>query len=73
MVSVPNLEYCNNRMKGDVMQISEEELQSSFIPLAKTLEEYLQHHLDIITDSDWFAELVEEKVNKILEERKKNG
>ena len=39
-----------------------EELQSSFIPLAKTLEEYLQHHLDIITDSDWFAELVEEKV-----------
>ena len=39
-----------------------ENLQSSFIPLAKTLEEYLQHHLDIITDSDWFAELVEEKV-----------
>ena len=39
-----------------------EELQSSFIPLAKSLEEYLQHHLDIITDSDWFAELVEEKV-----------
>ena len=73
MIFVPNLEYCNNKMKGDVMQISEEELQSSFIPLAKTLEEYLQHHLDIITDSDWFAELVEEKVNKILEERKKNG
>jgi hypothetical protein len=70
---VPNLEYCNNRMKGDVMQISKEELQSSFIPLAKSLEEYLQHHLDIITDSDWFAELVEEKVNKILEEREKNG
>ena len=39
-----------------------EKLQSSFIPLAKSLEEYLQHHLDIITDSDWFAELVEEKV-----------
>ena len=39
-----------------------ENLQSSFIPLANTLEEYLQHHLDIITDSDWFAELVEEKV-----------
>ena len=50
-----------------------EELQSSSIPLAKALEEYLQHHLDIITDSDWFAELVEEKVNKILEEREKNG
>ena len=62
MIFVPNLEYCNNRMKGDVMQISKEELQSSSIPLAKALEEYLQHHLDIITDSDWFAELVEEKV-----------
>ena len=23
MVSVPNLEYCNNRMKGDVMQIGD--------------------------------------------------
>ena len=34
-----NLEYCNNRMKGDVMQISKEELQSSSIPLAKALEE----------------------------------
>ena len=73
MIFVPNLEYCNNRMKGDVMQISKEELQSSSIPLANALEEYLQHHLDIITDSDWFAELVEEKVNKILEERKNNG
>ena len=47
------------------MQISKEELQSSSIPLAKALEEYLQHHLDIITDSDWFAELVEEKINKM--------
>ena len=65
MIFVPNLEYCNNRMKGDVMQISKEELQSSSIPLAKALEEYLQHHLDIITDSDWFAELVEEKINKM--------
>ena len=49
MIFVPNLEYCNNRMKGDVMQISKEELKSSSIPLAKALEEYLQHHLDIIT------------------------
>ena len=47
----------------------EEELQSSFIPLAKALEEYLQHHLDIITESDWFAELVEEKINKLVEEK----
>jgi len=28
MVSVPNLEYCNNKMKGDVMQISKLELKN---------------------------------------------
>ena len=27
MVSVPNLEYCNNRMKGDVMQKSKKRVQ----------------------------------------------
>ena len=28
MIFVPNLEYCNNRMKGDVMQISKLELKN---------------------------------------------
>ena len=28
MAAVPNLEYCNNRMKGDVMQISKLELKN---------------------------------------------
>ena len=44
-------------------------MESSFIPLAKELEKYIQHRIDIITDSDWFAELVEEKVKKIMKER----
>ena len=48
-------------------------MESSFIPLAEELEKYIQHRIDIITDSDWFAELIDEKVNKILEEREKNG
>tara|TARA_R100000700_G_C3168101_1_gene142995 strand:+ start:308 stop:472 length:165 start_codon:yes stop_codon:yes gene_type:complete len=52
-----------------------EELESSFIPLAKSLEEYIKHHLDVITDSDWFDELVQEKVDirvhEIMNEEKK--
>jgi len=26
----------------------------------------MEHKFDVITDSDWFADLVEEKVQKIL-------
>ena len=29
----------------------------------------MRHQIDVITDSDWFMELVEEKVRKILEEK----
>ena len=47
-----------------------EEIKPSVIPLAKALEDFLHHNLDIITDSEWFADLVEEKVQKLLEERK---
>lgn len=28
----------------------------------------IRHQIDVITDSDWFMELVEEKVRKVLEE-----
>ncbi len=28
----------------------------------------IRHQIDVITDSDWFMELVEEKVKKVLEE-----
>ena len=46
-----------------------EEIKPSVIPLAKALEDFLHHNLDIITDSEWFEELVEEKVKRILEEK----
>jgi|TARA_R100000479_G_scaffold113148_1_gene57197 hypothetical protein len=29
----------------------------------------IRHQIDVITDSDWFAELVEKKVREILEEK----
>ena len=48
----------------------EQKVKPSLVPLALELENYLQHNLDIITDSDWFEQLVEEKVQKILQERK---
>tara|TARA_Y100000592_G_scaffold93549_1_gene156904 strand:+ start:441 stop:623 length:183 start_codon:yes stop_codon:yes gene_type:complete len=47
----------------------EQKVKPSLVPLALELENYLQHNLDIITDSDWFEQLVEEKVKKILQER----
>jgi hypothetical protein len=28
----------------------------------------IRHQIDVITDSDWFMELVEKKVKKVLEE-----
>ena len=48
-----------------------QEVKPSLVPLALELENFLQHNLDIVTDSDWFDQLVEEKVKKIMEE--KNG
>ena len=48
-----------------------QEVKPSLVPSALELENFLQHNLDIITDSDWFDQLVEEKVKKIMEE--KNG
>jgi hypothetical protein len=48
----------------------EEEIKPSLLILAKSLEEYIHHNLDIITDSDWFSELVEEKVKEQLSKNK---
>ncbi len=43
------------------------------LEISALLEDYLEHHLDVITDSEWFADLVEEKVKKLLigEEQKR--
>ena len=45
------------------------ELRESSKDLAIALQNFVYGELDIITDSDWFDELVEEKVKKIMEEK----
>jgi|TARA_Y100001938_G_C7870353_1_gene319983 predicted nucleotidyltransferase len=50
----------------------EEELQSSFVPLAKSLEEYLHHQIDVITEGDWFDELIDKKVTEIINRKLTN-
>ena len=34
------------------------------------IRDYIHHRMDVITDSDWFDELVEEKVREALAERR---
>ena len=51
----------------------EQKVKPSLVPLTLELENYLQHNLDIITDSDWFDQLVEEKVKKILQEKENDN
>jgi|TARA_Y100000114_G_scaffold23235_1_gene18970 hypothetical protein len=46
-----------------------QELRESSKDLAIALQDFVYGELDIITSSDWFNELVEEKVKKIMEER----
>ena len=45
-----------------------EHMKPSFKPLANELEEYLQHNLDIITDSPWFEEKLAKAVKQTLRE-----
>ena len=45
------------------MQLAE----AGVIKLGTALKEYIDHHLDLITDSDWFDELVTSKVNARIE------
>jgi hypothetical protein len=37
--------------------------------LAHSLREVVSHEVDVITDSDWFEELVERKVKEIMDRR----
>ena len=45
------------------MQLAE----AGVIKLGTALKDYIDHHLDLITDSDWFDELVTSKVNARIE------
>ncbi len=38
--------------------------------LTEALDEVVSHHIDIITDSDWFEDLIEQKVKEIIKKKK---
>ena len=46
------------------------DVRPTSVELAKAIENFIYHEIDVITDSDWFEDLVEEKLTKILEKRK---
>ena len=49
------------------------DVRPTSVELAKAIENFVYHELDVITESEWFAEKVEIKVKEILKERKDNG
>ena len=53
--------------------IRKEAQDHKLLEMSALLEDYLELHLDVITDSEWFRDLVEEKVKKLLvgEEQKR--
>lgn len=46
-----------------------DELRETSKDLAIAFQDFVYGELEVITDSDWFNELVEEKVKKLLEEK----
>jgi hypothetical protein len=38
--------------------------------LTEALDEVVSHHIDIITDSDWFEDFIEQKIKKIIKQNK---
>ena len=43
------------------------EIRPSSLELAKALENFVYNELDVITESEWFAEKIATKVNEILD------
>jgi len=39
--------------------------------LGDLMQEIILHEIDVITESDWFFEVVEERIKKIMEEQEK--
>tara|TARA_B100000123_G_scaffold228437_1_gene177661 strand:- start:40 stop:483 length:444 start_codon:yes stop_codon:yes gene_type:complete len=61
-----------NEMRNQTPWTSNKEEKAQdhkLLEMSKLLEDYLEHKFDVITDSDWFEDLVEEKLTKILERR----
>ena len=44
--------------------------KSPDVLLRTVIQQLIMHELDVITESDWFRELVEESVKKIIDEQK---
>ena len=36
------------------------------VELAKAVEDFLLHELDVVTESDWFDEVIEKKVTEVI-------
>ena len=48
----------------------EQEVRPTSLDLAKAIQDFAYHELDVITDSDWFDDLVENKVKQQLRKYK---
>lgn len=57
-------------LRDDQNEADDKEIISSFKPVAQALQNYVQHELDIITESEWFDDLVENKVKQQLQKSK---
>ena len=42
------------------------EPRPSSVELAKAVEDFLLHELDVVTESDWFDEVIDKKVTEVI-------
>ena len=56
--------------KSDDKDDKEQEVRPTSLDLAKAIQDFAYHELDVITDSDWFDDLVENKVRQQLQKSK---
>ena len=56
--------------KSDDTNDKEQEVRPTSLDLAKAIQDFAYHELDVITDSDWFDDLVENKVKQQLQKSK---
>lgn len=56
--------------KSDDTNDKEQEVRPTSTDLAKAIQDFAYHELDVITDSDWFDDLVENKVKQQLQKSK---
>ena len=43
-----------------------EEVRPSSLELAKAVEDFLLHGLDVVMESDWFDEVIDKKVTEVI-------